>query len=154
MNRSVRRVAIASVAALVLAACSNASDTTAPESTPAGETLTVYSGRSESLVAELFEQFTAQTGITLDVRYGDSGELASLILTEGEASPADVYFSQDAGALGAVSEAGLLVELPQDVLAQVDERFRSTTGEWGCHQWSRARRGVQPDARCHASCRN
>ena len=130
MNRFVRRFAIASVAALVLAACSNASDTTAPESTPAGETLAVYSGRSESLVAELFEQFTAQTGITLDVRYGDSGELASLVLTEGEASPADVYFSQDAGALGAVSQAGLLVELPQEVLAQVDERFRSTTGEW------------------------
>jgi iron(III) transport system substrate-binding protein len=135
MNRFVRKFAIASVAALVLAACSTASDTNAPDSTPdgaflAGETLTVYSGRSESLVDELFTQFTAQTGIALDVRYGDSGELASLILTEGEASPADVYFSQDAGALGAVSEVGLLAELPPDVLEQVDERFRSTSGQW------------------------
>jgi iron(III) transport system substrate-binding protein len=81
-------------------------------------------------VDELFTQFTAQTGIALDVRYGDSGELASLILTEGKASPADVYFSQDAGALGAVSEVGLLAELPPDVLEQVDERFRSTSGQW------------------------
>lgn len=124
-----RRFALLATAALALAACSTASNSDSTESL-AGETLTVYSGRSESLVAELFEQFTAQTGIELDVRYGDSGELASLILTEGDASPADVYFSQDAGALGAVSQAGLLAALPQDVLEQVDERFRSTTGEW------------------------
>ena len=135
MHRTLRRFAIAAVAALALAACSNASDSGGTESTNAessfaGETLTVYSGRSESLVAELFKQFTTQTGIELDVRYGDSGELASLILTEGEASPADLYFSQDAGALGAVGEAGLLTELPQDVLDQVDERFRSTSGQW------------------------
>lgn len=133
MNRSIRRVALAAVAVLGLAACSNGSETSAPDTSSAsftGETLTVYSGRSESLVAELFAQFTAQTGIALDVRYGDSGELASLILTEGDASPADVYFSQDAGALGALSEAGLLAALPSDVLEQVDERFRSTSGEW------------------------
>jgi iron(III) transport system substrate-binding protein len=133
MNRSLRRIALAAAAVLGLVACSNGSGTSAPETSNAslaGETLTIYSGRSESLVAELFAQFTAQTGITLDVRYGDSGELASLILTEGDASPADVYFSQDAGALGALSEAGLLAALPNDVLEQVDERFRSTSGEW------------------------
>jgi iron(III) transport system substrate-binding protein len=124
MSRSLRRIALAAVAALGLAACANGSDSSTPEM------LTVYSGRSESLVAELFEQFTAETGIELDVRYGDSGELASLLLTEGDASPADVYFSQDAGALGAVGEAGLLAELPADVLDQVDERFRSTSGQW------------------------
>lgn len=135
MHRTLRRFAIATVAALALAACSSTSDSGNTESGTegssfAGETLTVYSGRSESLVAELFEQFTARTGIELDVRYGDSGELASLILTEGEASPADLYFSQDAGGLGAVGEAGLLAALPQDVLDQVDERFRSTSGQW------------------------
>jgi iron(III) transport system substrate-binding protein len=135
MSRHFRRIALVAVATLGLAACANGSDssgseTSASTSSFAGESLTVYSGRSESLVAELFKQFTAQTGIELDVRYGDSGELASLILTEGEASPADVYFSQDAGALGAVGEAGLLVELPADVLDQVDERFRSTSGQW------------------------
>ncbi len=135
MNRSVRRFAIATVAAFALGACSSSSDSNTFETTTDGEsfagaTLTIYSGRSESLVAELFKQFTAQTGIELDVRYGDSGELASLILTEGDASPADVYFSQDAGALGAVGEAGLLAALPQDVLEQIDERFRSTTGQW------------------------
>jgi iron(III) transport system substrate-binding protein len=134
MNRMLRRCAIATVAAVALTACSS-SDSSVPESSGAGsifagETLTIYSGRSESLVAELFKQFTAQTGIELNVRYGDSGELASLILTEGEASPADLYFSQDAGGLGAVGQAGLLAELPADLLNQVDERFRSTSGQW------------------------
>ena len=125
-----RRIAIAAAATVLLAACSGSTESTTTESSFAGERLTIYSGRSESLVAELFEQFTAQTGIELDVRYGDSGELASLILTEGDASPADLYFSQDAGGLGAVGEAGLLATLPQDVLEQVDERFRSTSGQW------------------------
>lgn len=134
MNRFLRRFAIASVAAVALAACASDTDSTpgsdVGQSEFAGETLTIYSGRSESLVAELFTQFTAQTGIELNVRYGDSGELASLILTEGNASPADLYFSQDAGGLGAVGEAGLLAALPNDVLEQVDERFRSTSGQW------------------------
>ncbi len=92
--------------------------------------LTVYSGRSEGLVALLFEMFTAETGITINARYGDSGELAALLLTEGDASPADIFFSQDAGALGAVGEAELLVELPSDVTDLVDARFRSTGSQW------------------------
>lgn len=125
-----RRIAVAAAATVVLAACSASTNSGTDGSTVAGETLTIYSGRSESLVAELFEQFTTQTGIELEVRYGDSGELASLILTEGEASPADLFFSQDAGGLGAVGEAGLLATLPQDVLEQVDERFRSASGQW------------------------
>lgn len=93
-------------------------------------TITVYSGRSEELVAPLFEQFTEATGIEVEARYGDSAEMANLILTEGENSPADVLFTQDAGALGAVAQEGLLTPLGDDMLGRVDERFRSPSGEW------------------------
>lgn len=93
-------------------------------------TLTVYSGRDEEFVGALFEQFTEDEGIELDVRYGDSAELAATILEEGDASPADVFLSQDAGSLGAVAEEGLFTELDETILDRVDERFRSPEGLW------------------------
>jgi iron(III) transport system substrate-binding protein len=91
-------------------------------------TLTVYSGREEELVAPLFEQFTEETGIGIDVRYGDSAELAATIAEEGDNSPADVFFAQDPGSLGAVDD--LLAELPADTLGRVEERFRDAAGRW------------------------
>lgn len=93
-------------------------------------TLTVYSGRSESLVGSLFERFEDETGIDVRVRYGDTAELAATILEEGGRSPADVYFAQDAGALGALQREGRLAELPQELLDAVPARFRSPDGRW------------------------
>ena len=92
--------------------------------------ITVYSGRQEDLVEDLFEQFEEETGITVDVRYGDSAELAATLAEEGDNTPADVFFAQDAGSLGAVSGEGLLEELPVETLERVDERFRDPESRW------------------------
>lgn len=92
--------------------------------------LTIYSGRNEELVGPIIERFREESGLNVEVRYGDTAELASTILEEGENSPADVFFAQDAGALGAVADEGLFTELPQETLAKVEERFRSPEGEW------------------------
>jgi iron(III) transport system substrate-binding protein len=95
-----------------------------------GDSITVYSGREEEFVASLFERFEADTGIGVDVRYGDSTELAATLVEEGDASPADVFLSQDAGSLGAVAEAGLFAEIDPAMLDRVEARFRSPEGLW------------------------
>ena len=90
--------------------------------------ITVYSGREEELVAPLFEKFTEATGIDAEVRYGDSAELAATIAEEGDNSPADVFFAQDPGSLGAVDAQ--LEQLPEATLDRVSARFRDADGRW------------------------
>jgi len=94
------------------------------------EPITVYSGRNEELVSWAFDDFTAATGIEVEVRYGDTAELATTILEEGDASPADIYFAQDAGALGALEAEDRFATLPDDILDRVDANFRSPSGAW------------------------
>lgn len=118
---------------LLSAACSGSdSDSgSVPESTPEStEPLTIYSGRSEELVGPVLALFTEETGIEVEVRYGDTAEMAALILEEGDNSPADVFFGQDAGALGALSAAGSLAALPDSLVSLVPDAFRSSEGEW------------------------
>ena len=92
--------------------------------------LTVYSGRAEELVGPLYERFERATGIQVDARYGDSAELAATIAEEGGNSPAEVFFAQDAGALGAVAATGSLRPLPPALLERVDPRFHDPEGRW------------------------
>jgi iron(III) transport system substrate-binding protein len=113
----------------VAASTAGTAETTETTAAGGGE-ITVYSGRNEELVGPLLEQYQAETGTKVNVKYGDTAELAATILEEGENSPADVFFAQDAGALGAVAAEDRLQKLPDTVLNSVDERFRSSEGEW------------------------
>jgi iron(III) transport system substrate-binding protein len=120
--RITRTVAVLAVGALLasgLAACS---------STKAD--LTIYSGRGEALVGALIQQFTKDTGITVDVRYGDTAQMAAQLQEEGDRSPADIFLAQDAGALGAVAKQGMFVPLPNEILERVPETYRAASGEW------------------------
>jgi iron(III) transport system substrate-binding protein len=93
-------------------------------------TLVVYSGRSEELVGPIIERFEERAGIRVDVRYGDTAELAAQLLEEGGNSPAHVFFAQDAGALGAVAGEGMFAQLDDELLNRVEARFRSPDGLW------------------------
>ena len=113
-------ILVLALAAVLLSACGG-SDTGAGS-------LTVYSGRSDTLVAPLIKQFAEATGIDVRVKYASTPQLAATLLEEGGNTPADVFFAQDPGGLGAVS--GLLTPLSDTVLQKVPQWAVSPSGVW------------------------
>lgn len=93
-----------------------------------GGQLIVYSGRGEELVEPLIDDFRNQTGIEVEVRYGDSPELAATLLEEGEDTDVDVFFAQDPASLGAVAE--MLSTLSAEITDQVDRKFADRDQRW------------------------
>lgn len=124
--RNVVSCAVALLIALLTAACGGSS---ASESVDE-EKLVVYSGRQEHLVQEVIDDFTEATGIEVSVRYGNTAQLAAQLIEEGKRGPADVFFSQDAGALGALAKRDLLRKLPQRTLERVRPAYRAADGSW------------------------
>jgi iron(III) transport system substrate-binding protein len=126
IRRTLRRIILTFISVIALSGslvgCSSPSSE--------GEILTVYSGRSEEFISPFIDKFTKETGISLDIRFGDSAALAAQLLEEGTNSPADLFLSQDAGSLGAASSAGLFAQLPTEILSRVDEKYRSPSSDW------------------------
>jgi iron(III) transport system substrate-binding protein len=92
--------------------------------------LVIYSGRSEALVGPLFKQFTDKTGIQVDVRYNDTGPLATQALVEGDKTPADVFFFQESGYLSLLGKQGLLQPLPDNLLTDIPANFQDKQQYW------------------------
>ncbi|MBE0608057.1 MAG: extracellular solute-binding protein, partial [Dehalococcoidia bacterium] len=138
MSRFLLLAVLAATPVLGAACGGDDDDDNGPATTPATATatekpsgsITVYSGRGESLVKPLFEQFTKDTGIGVKVKYGDTAELAALIAEEGSKSPADVFFAQDAGALGALKATGAFEELPASITNLVPVTYRANDNSW------------------------
>lgn len=95
-----------------------------------GDTVTVYSGRSEDLIGPILDRFAEETGTSVRVRYGDSAELAVLLAEEGDRSEADLFISQSPGALGYLDGEGLLGTLPADVLDLAVDGAKASDGTW------------------------
>ena len=134
-RRTLLKTSLAALPVALGAACGAVS---LPSGEQAGEatvtlkspSLTVYSGRNESLVGPLLTQFAEDTGVSIQVKYGGTAEIAATILEEGDNSPADVFYAQDAGALGALQAEERLAALSDDILDAVEPRFRSPQGMW------------------------
>ncbi len=127
-------------AALAVSACGGASPTNTPAPRqpdptatplppqPSPGALVIYSGRGESLVDPIIRQFADATGIDAQVKYGGTASLAATLLEEGTNSPADLFYAQDPGGLGAVEP--LLSPLPNGILELAPEWARSPQGLW------------------------
>lgn len=124
------------IATAAVGACGadpTATPTAQPQATPTpapqgAGSLVVYSGRGESLVDPIIQQFADVTGIVVKVKYGGTASLAATLLEEGANSPADVFYAQDPGGLGAVES--LLAPLPADIMQRSPEWARSPQGLW------------------------
>ncbi|WP_232317959.1 iron ABC transporter substrate-binding protein [Neomicrococcus aestuarii] len=110
---------------------STAASSSAAAGTAAGDQkIVLYSGRNEKLVQPLIDQFTTKTGIEVEVRYGNTSQMAAQLLEEGDRSPADLFLAQDAGALGAVANKDLFQELSSETLELVPEKYRDVEDQW------------------------
>lgn len=113
--------AATAAAASVLSACSGGD---------AGPDITVYNAQHEELIAEIAPGFTEKTGIDVKLRNGDDFELANQLVQEGDASPADVFLTENSPAMSLVDSRGLFAPLDQRTLAQVPEQFSPSNGHW------------------------
>jgi len=115
----VRRYPILTVALIALFALAQAQQ----------QSLTVYTGRGQGLVEPLVKQFEAETGIKVNVRYGRDAEILAALQEEGTRSPADVFWANTAGALGAASERGLFIRLG-DTVTRIPNEFVPASRQW------------------------
>jgi iron(III) transport system substrate-binding protein len=92
--------------------------------------LLVYNAQHESLTKEWIEAFTKETGIEVTYRHGGDTELGNQLVAEGDASPADVFLTENSPAMAAVERAGLFAGLQPDTLSQVPQQYRPPTGKW------------------------
>ena len=125
VRRLVTVVMAFAATATVVAGCGGDPDSGVDE-----DKLVIYSGRQEGLVKPVIDRFQEETGIEVSVRYGNTAQLAAQLIEEGDGTPADVFFSQDGGALGALGRNGRLEPLSQQVLDRVPATYRADDGTW------------------------
>ena len=93
--------------------------------------ITIYSGRTADQIDLVFEQLEERyDGLTIHRDYDDNDVKVAQLEQEGDATPADVFYSQDPGALVAVTDMGLTQELPSDVVDTVPASWRHPDGLW------------------------
>lgn len=109
-------------ATLLLTACGGSDDS--------GRSITVYNAQHEELLEEIAPLFTDQTGIEVKLRNGDDFELANQLVQEGDASPADVFLTENSPAMSLVDGEGMFAPLEPDTLGLVPARFSPSNGHW------------------------
>ena len=90
----------------------------------------IYTSRQPELIQPLFDAFTAESGIKVNVLYAEKG-LIERLKAEGKRSPADLYITADIGSVKAATDAGLTQPHGSaSVDAIVPEALRDTGGHW------------------------
>jgi len=126
------RAALPVLALLVaaLAACAGERPHEVSDGGTAHGTLQVFCGADRERFAPLLDDFSARTGVSVAPTFGGDGELVGRLVELGAYTGVDVIVSADAASLGPLSQAGMLVTLPEELLARAPDARRSARGEW------------------------
>ena len=110
----------------ILGGCSAQDDATSE-----GGEVNLYSARHYDSDQALYDRFTQETGITINVMEGSPDELVARMTAEGENSPADLYIAADAGALWRAQQAGLFQPTSSTTLDErIPANLREPDGLW------------------------
>lgn len=91
----------------------------------------VYSSRHYDTDLALYDDFTEQTGIRVNLIEAGADALIERIVSEGDYSPADILITVDAGRLWRAEEAGILDSVNSDVLeSRIPANLRHPDGLW------------------------
>ena len=116
----------------LLMACA-AAVLTAPMLTACGDDgpfITVYNAQHEELIAEVAPLFEEETGIEVKLRSGSDLELANQLVQEGDASPADVFLTENSPAMSLVDNAGLFTKVDQETLDLIPPEYVPANRNW------------------------
>lgn len=94
------------------------------------EKLTIYSAQHENLTEAWGKAFQEETGIEVQVRYGNDSSMGAQIVQEGSGSPADVFLTENSPAMTTVEQAGLLAPVDAATVGQVGEQFVPSSQDW------------------------
>ena len=123
-----RRVATLLCLSALLSACDRDSDAAGAAANPP---LSVYSARNEQLIQPLIERWSDETGIPVQLITADAGPLLERLRAEGEATPADVLLTVDAGNLWQAAELQLLQALEDTTLTErIPAHLRDPDKRW------------------------
>jgi iron(III) transport system substrate-binding protein len=90
----------------------------------------VYTSRQPELIQPIFDAFTAESGIKVNVLYSEKG-LIERMKAEGDRGPADLYITADTGSVVAATNAGLTQPHGSTVVDEiVPENLRDANGHW------------------------
>ena len=95
------------------------------------DVVNVYTSRHYDSDDALYEEFTEETGIKVNIISGKGSALLQRLMAEGKNSPADIFFTVDAGNLWKVQKEGLFQSIQsKKVLTEVPENLRGPNNEW------------------------
>ncbi|WP_298468343.1 Fe(3+) ABC transporter substrate-binding protein [uncultured Erythrobacter sp.] len=109
---------LAGLLALVITGCAGGDEASGDKAAAGAGEVNLYSSRHYDTDLALYDDFTEQTGITVNRIEADADALIERIASEGEFSPADLLITVDAGRLWRAEEAGVLAPVESDVLAE------------------------------------
>jgi iron(III) transport system substrate-binding protein len=131
MSRSfASRVAIALLLLVTVGASSAPAPSAAAAPGAQDVSLVLYNAQHVPLAEAWVNDFTATTGIKVDIRSGRDLDMANQILQEGEGSPADVFITENSPATAVVGNAGLFAPVDPTTYAQVPPQYSSPNGDW------------------------